>query len=534
MIGGSGTLGGEREGSQELDAQPASARRRGVRAAALLAGPWRALARGVRRVPRAGRACFLIAFVNAAIWGFVVPPFQVPDEVSHFAYVQYLAESGKPPLQRNEPPYSPQEATAIDELEVVPVIGFANQRGISDSAENEAVHRALARPESPTGGGGANAASNQPPLYYTLELVPYLLSPSHELLFRLMLMRLLSALLAACTVLTVFMFIRELLPKTRWAPTVGALVVAFQPTFDFIAAGVNGDNLLFLTASLTFYALLRAYRRGLTARRGAAIGAAVAAGVLAKLTFIALLPGIALAILLLAWRALPHGRRAALRSLATTIAIAVAPVALYAVLNVAVWHRGGGATAGGVAGATNSNLPGGGVVTWNETLDYIWQLYLPRLWFMNHAFFTQGQLIHTWFDGSIGRFGWLDYGFPAWVYSWAKDIFIGLLALALVGLWRLRRGIRELLPLGACFAVVALGLMAAIGYTGVRYQLSTGEQFAQARYLFPLICFYGLFVVLAAHAPPRRWAPVLGALLVVLAMTHGLFAETLTISRYYG
>jgi hypothetical protein len=27
---------------------------------------------------------------------------------------------------------------------------------------------------------------------------------------------------------------------------------------------------------------------------------------------------------------------------------------------------------------------------------------------------------------------------------------------------------------------------------------------------------------------------VLGGLLVVLAMAHGLFAETLTISRYYG
>ncbi|MHB2001588.1 MAG: DUF2142 domain-containing protein [Solirubrobacteraceae bacterium] len=472
--------------------------------------------------------------MNAAIWGFVVPPFQVPDEVSHFAYVQYLAEAGEPPPQRaGEPPYSPQEATAIDELEVVPVIGFSSQRGIFDAAENEALHRALAKPQSTKGGGGSNAASNQPPLYYALELVPYLLSPSHELLFRLVLMRLLSALLAACTVLTVFMLIRELLPRTRWAPTVGALAVAFQPTFDFIAAGVNGDNLLFLTASLSFYALLRAYRRGFTARRGAWIGGAVAAGVLAKLTFIALLPGIALAILLLAWRALPAGRRDALRALATTVAIAVVPVGVYALLNVAVWHRGG-ITAGGVAGATNSRLPGGGVVTWNETLDYIWQLYLPRLPFMNHAFFTEGQLIHTWFDGSIGRFGWLDYGFPGWVYSWAKDIFIGLIALALIGLWRLRGGVRALLPLGACFAVVALGLMAAIGYTGVRYQLSTGEQFAQARYLFPLIAFYGLFVVLAAHAPPRRWAPALGALLVVLAMTHGLFAETLTISRYYG
>jgi hypothetical protein len=45
---------------------------------------------------------------------------------------------------------------------------------------------------------------------------------------------------------------------------------------------------------------------------------------------------------------------------------------------------------------------------------------------------------------------------------------------------------------------------------------------------------YGLFVVLVAFSAGRRWAPALGAAIVVLAMAHGLFAMTLTISRYYG
>ena len=81
-------------------------------------------------------------------------------------------------------------------------------------------------------------------------------------------MRLLSALLAAGTVLAVFLFLRELLPSTPWAWTVGALMVAFQPMFDFIAAGVQGDNLLFFASTLTFLMLTRAYRRGLTTKRG--------------------------------------------------------------------------------------------------------------------------------------------------------------------------------------------------------------------------------------------------------------------------
>jgi 4-amino-4-deoxy-L-arabinose transferase-like glycosyltransferase len=346
-------------------------------------------------------------------------------------------------------------------------------------------------------------------------------------------MRLVSALLAAGTVLAVFMFLRELLPRSPWTWTVGALMVAFQPTFAFLAAGVQGDNLLFLTTTLTFLMLLRAYNRGLTMRRAIVIGAVVAAGLLAKLTFIALLPGIALGILLLAWRALPEGRTRALKMLGTAVAVAAIPVALYALLNVTVWNRSSPA-AGAISGATSSALPAGGLITLHQTLDYTWELYLPRLWFMHHAYFSEYPLWNTWLNGSIGHFGWLDYTFPGWVYTDGRYLLYALAALALTGLVQLRRGVRRMLPIFVCFAVAAVGLLGAIGYAGIRYRMSSGYPFEQARYLFPLLAFYALFVVLAARGAGRRWGPVLGAALVLLAMAHGLFAETLTISRYYG
>jgi len=502
---------------------------RGRRLAARAPG---AIAAMVRRVPRAGRVCFLIAFVNAAIWGLVVPPFQVPDEIAHFGYAQYLAETGEPPPQGAGAQYSPQEQATLEKLGFFGVIGRAENRGILTAAEDRAL-RKVTSSTNPVGQGGADSVTNQPPLYYALEAIPYWLSPSNEILVRLFFMRLLSALMAACTVLGVFMFIRELAPGSPWTWTVGALAVAFQPTFDFMAAGVQGDNLLFLTSTLTFLMLLRAYRRGFTMRRAAIIGAVVAAGTLAKLTFIALLPGIAVGLLVLCWRALPQGRAQALRALAVAALVAAVPVALYALLNVTLWHRGS-PTAGGLAGATHSSLPSGGVVTMNETLDYIWQLYLPRLGFMHHNFFPANPLWPTWFDGSIGHFGWLDYTFPAWVYTDARWVLYVLLALAVLGVYRLRSHIRGLLPIFATFAVMTVGLLGAIGYSGIRYRLTTGETFEQARYLFPLVALYALFLVLAARGAPRRWAPALGVAIVVLAMAHGLFAETLTISRYYG
>lgn len=488
----------------------------------------------VWRVPKAARACFLIAFVNAVIWGLVVPPFQVPDEIAHFGYAQYLAQTGAPPPQKVAPPYSEEEQLTLQDLEFFNVIGHPQLRGILDKGEDRALRAALATHPSARGPGGATSVTNQPPLYYALEAIPYWLSPSSNILTRLVLMRLLSALLAAGTVLAVFMFLRELFPRTPWSWTVGSLAVAFQPTFAFIAAGVQGDNLLFLASATTLWLLLRAYRRGFTLARAGAIGAAVAVGLLAKLTFIPLIPGIGLALALLAWReARLRGRGEALYSLLAAVLVAAVPYGIYALLNVYAWHRGG-PTAGGIAAATNSALPNGTTITLKQTLDFTWQLYLPPLWFMHHRFFPAYPGWEIWLDGLIGHFGWLDYTFPQWVYKYGLDIFYALAALAAVGLFRLRARLLGMLPIFLCFGVMGLGLLASIGYTGIRYQAATGARFEQARYLIPMIALYGAFVVLAAKGAGRRWAPLLGGVLVVAAMAHGLFAETLTISRYYG
>jgi 4-amino-4-deoxy-L-arabinose transferase-like glycosyltransferase len=343
--------------------------------------------------------------------------------------------------------------------------------------------------------------------------------------------------MAAGTVLAIFMFLRELLPRTAWAWTVGALMVAFQPMFAFMGAGVNGDNLLFLASALTFFAIARAWQRGLTMRRSAAIGGALAIGVLAKLTFLALLPGAALALLLLAWRARPAGWAQALQRLALGVGVAAAPVALYLLLNATVWSRGS-ALAGGLGGVSNSvaaaGTPGG--VAWHKLVDYAWELYLPRLPFMNHVYFPTGYPLWTiWLNGAVGYFGWLNYAFPAWVYDDFRIVVYVLAALALVGLWRVRAAVRPLLGLIASYALMALVLLAVIGYLSAQAGLTPPYYlFPQARYLFPLLALYALAIVLATKALPPRLAPVLGALLVALAMAHNLFAQTLTISRFYG
>ena len=58
------------------------------------------------RIPRAARWCALVAFLNALVWSLVTPPFHVPDETVHVAYVQYLAETGKIPNKPGQSVFS--------------------------------------------------------------------------------------------------------------------------------------------------------------------------------------------------------------------------------------------------------------------------------------------------------------------------------------------------------------------------------------------------------------------------------------------
>ncbi len=487
----------------------------------------------LRRIPRAGWAVFVIGFVNVAIWTAVIPPFQVPDETGHFAYAQYLAETGQPPPQGPVAQFSPEEYVALANLFFFDVIGHQQERGVITPAEDRSLRAALAAGPSRSGPGGASSITNQPPLYYALAAIAYRASPSADILDRLELIRLVSALLAGLTVLAVFLFVREVFPASPWAWTVGALVVAFQPQFAFVSAGVQGDSLLFFASAATFLAVIRAYRHGLTRRRGVWIGLAAAVGLLGKLTFVAFVPGIVVAVGLIVWQTRREQRRRAAGGAGVAAAVAGIPVVAYAILNATVWHRGG-PTAGGFAGAATAALPGHRTISLRESLDYTWELYLPKLPFMNHAYFSYSPVRQIFFDGAIGRFGWLDYGFPAWVYPLAEKGFVVLGALALIGLWRSRRELLALWPVAIGFGVMAVGLMGAIGFAGIRYLTATGLPFEQARYLFPLMAIYAVFIVLVCRAAPRRWAPALGGLVVVLAMAHGLFAELLTVSRYYG
>jgi Predicted membrane protein (DUF2142) len=477
-----------------------------------------------RRIPKAAWICAAVACANAVCWSILTPPFQIPDEPAHFAYTRQLAENHRLPTS-SAFSFSAEEETALGDLHQPEVRRQPQNVTISTQAEQRRLQSDLARHLSRSGTGAAGGASTDPPLYYLIEAVPYALGSPGTILSQLELMRILSALMAGLTALFAFLFVRETLPGVPWTWTVGGLGVALAPTLGFMSGAVNPDALLATVCAALFYLLAHAFRAGLTRRLAVAIGIATAVGLLTKINFIGLIPGVVLGLIVLTARARRAGRREALANLVLALALAASPAAIYILTQILADRP-----ALGVVSATLGSGPGLGSVA-NE-LSYVWQYYLPHLPGMSDLFPGISISRQVWFDKSVGLYGWTDTSFPVWADNVALVPACVILALCMRALLTARHALRRRLAEASVYFAIVVGLLTVIALSNY---VAPGEllAYAQPRYLLPLIALGGGAVALAALAGGRRWGPALGVLIVVLALAHNIFSQLLVVGRYY-
>jgi len=490
--------------------------------------PWHRL---FCRLPIAGWAVTSAALSLGLAWSLLIPPFQVADETSHVAYVQYFAETGLLPTERpGTAPYSEDENATLGAIGFGRIIGRSAEKVISTAAEERAL-RKLERQELPkVGAGNATTASANPPLYYTLQAPIYLATSHGGLLTQVAAMRLLSVLLTALSVLMAYLFCRELLPRSPWSWSAGALACAFQPVVGFTGAGVNPDSLLIFASTGVLLTAARLIRRGLTIRAGLAFAAFVITGLLTKPLFFSLVPAVVCALALAAFRSRRDGSDIR-RPLVVTSLVAVVPLLAYLTLAAGplkhpyfaiATNVGGGALSGG-AGAESSMM---------KQASFVLQLFLPRLPLLTDLI-PGHPFRDVWLNGLAGVFGWVDYQVPAsrvTVFVWS---FYGALAAALVALVRCGKALVPHLALAFVCLVALAGVLGAVGVTDYQAFLSGSARFQQARYLLPLLALYGGLVALASKAlGPRVGKLVLPAFFVLVA-AHTMTAMILTADRYY-
>lgn len=456
-----------------------------------------------------------LAFGSAAAWSGVTPLFQASDELSHAAYVQVLAELGHPPRDRRNTGELPGELACW-----AAVVRLNEARFF----EPERPPWRLPRRDPCAGKERKRDAAQyqavQPPAYYALASAGYSAGSLLErsLAERLLLARLVSALLAAVTVLSAFLLVREAFRRSPWPARAGALAAGLQPVMMFNHSTVNSDALVFAAATGAAAVLARIWRRGPTVRRALLLGAVLGIGAIGKITFLLVIP-IALTVLvavLLMQRATPVARRALL--LGITLVVAAAPTTLYALLGDAIVEPSVQSEDNFAPRLAENKL---------RIASFVWQSMLPALPFMEDRF--PGAPPPGWYGmltGPTSRLGWWDdYGIASPFSTLLLAASAGLVLWALVAAAR-RRAWRPAL-------VVAVG--AAVAYSvGLLVVLYTPSGFqVQGRYMGVLTCLWALAAGTAvASLPIHRQGPAAALLALVMLGWTGLAFEA-TLSRWY-
>jgi 4-amino-4-deoxy-L-arabinose transferase-like glycosyltransferase len=469
-----------------------------------------------------------VALLLGVAWALVTPPFQAPDENAHFGYVQSLAERFALPGDPKRPIFSTEQALASSLSNADQAPGDVDTK-MEWSAN--AYHRwqaldARLPASGRSNGGGPNPAQANPPLYYLYEAGAYRLAEGGNVLTRLEVTRLASVVWMLVTVTAVWLLAGEAFGRDRLLQTAAAGVPALAPMVGFVSASVSPDAMLYAAWSVVLWLGVRLLRRGATPARAGALLAATGLACVVKATSYALLPAVALALVVGLHRARPLALRRGL-----TIA---GGAAAGLVMTLGVWiavahalHRAAAAQVGQVAGGTRASLSVRGLGS------YLWQFYLPRLSFQ-HDFGLNAPVVPAydiWFKQSWAAFGWLEVTFPGFVYVVLLVGSVAVIAAALVALWRARRTV-DWAPV-AFLALAVLVLFAGLHWTEYRYLAARLPQFNSGRYLLPMIGAAGLVFgqSLTILRPPARRVAVAAAFGCLFALDVAALA--LMLGRFY-
>ena len=485
----------------------------------------------MRRPPSGLAGLLLTVMVVGIIWALLVPPWQTPDEVQHYAYAQDLAENFRlPQFPRSTPGGLPQ---------------VSSDQGIADNAvgaSRGAFYPQSTPPEwnpavwtaylaavrihpgpSRSNGGGPNPAATNPPLAYLYADVGYFLDYGGTAFGRLYSMRLWSVLLLVLNALAGWLLAGEILGRKRLPQLACGAVAGLTPMETFIGTSVNPDALMVPLWTFALWLGARVIIRRAMIRDVVALCAVAAAAVLTKATSYALVPAVVLA-LFAGWFRRPREQR--LRALPQ---IGVASLAL--VVPVLGWV--GLATALGRS-AINTVAAGTRPAPFSvgQFLSYLWQFYLPRLPGMTPVRWISGLGVYEiWIKQGTGVFGWLTVTLPAWVYA-ATVACLGAFGIVVMWFVAKLRSSTALWLLGF-LALALLTLLGGIHLTDYRSEINGDGPVLQGRYLLPIIGLVGLAVGLVVSRLPERFRPGASAAVLLLLLTLQTLSMSAVIKAFY-
>jgi 4-amino-4-deoxy-L-arabinose transferase-like glycosyltransferase len=461
-----------------------------------------------------------IAVLAALAWICVLPPVQGPDEDSHVAYAQRVAETGEIPWSEVNPPaadpglpYATELAYALTFGAVTPSWGnpFARPGRTDADARIWEAQDATLGPDAGADGGFTPAMRN-PPLYYVYVAGPYAVASGGSMFDRIFVMRVANIPALLAVVVFTWLIAGELFGRRRWLQTLATLAVALQPQLLHMTAVVNPDVFLAAIWAAAFYVMTTIVKHGPTRGRLAWLGVLTLASCLTQGRGLAILLPVMVVLALVAWRQtrIDQGRmrRAAIAAIVPATLAGLATLVYYAI--------------GGDLSVDRVRQFG----------SYVWQFYLPRLPFMDTSI-SPSYGIGELFDRFVAGFAMLEATFPPGVLRFLKVTALVVAVLAVVGLVQRRRDVRRRLDLVIVYAAAVIGYVALLHAAAFRSLLTSPDPVITGRYLLSLIPLYGIAIALAVAWLPRRWAPVAGGAAVSGVLLLQLTAMGALFARFY-
>jgi hypothetical protein len=463
-----------------------------------------------------------IALIEGLVWCIVLPPLQGPDEISHFAYVQAIAETGAIPWHTGEPA-NPGKAYS-EEVEVASecsgLTGLA--QNLSARAPASVVDERICfadlnhLPRGARSDGGFTSAEKNPPLYYLYETVPYLAFRHSTFFTRSFAMRLANLPFLLALIVFTWLLAGELLLGLPRGPVLRALATAavvLNPQLTMLAATVNPDLLLAALWTAGLWLSVSIVRHGLTRARVGWLMAVCAMAAFTQGRGLPLIPLAAFTLAVAAWRRRRPTGYAVVASIAAG-GLAVLAGA-YLLLRYALRDD----------------------VTLSRTrgfLSYLWQFYLPKLGFMKPTIHPGYGVRQVFIDRFLGTFAQLEVTFsPATLDFLSRAAEVTAVA-AIVGLVVHRRRLARAPWVLAVLAVGALScllMLHAVAYSSLLTE--PGDPVITGRYLLPLLALYGVGIALALSWLPRALAAVLTGASVVGLSVLQLSALSILLERFY-
>jgi len=448
----------------------------------------------------------IVAFITlSATYSVVTPIFEASDELWHYPFVKHLADGRGLPVQDPDADQPWRQEGSQPPLYYALSALFTFWIDTSDAYEGVQGHPPLLWYNPHVDNGLVTADGNTNLVVHSQQEA----FPWHGTALAVHLLRLLSVLMGAATVLLSYLIALEVFPGREDLALGAAAVNGFTPMFLFISGAVNNDNLVVPLCSLALLLMIRLVRSNksqITNHNWSlvighlSLGFVLGLAALTKESALGLFPLALLAVAARIWH--QHRNTPLLKRFGLVIGHwSLVILAASAVSGWWYWR--------------NWRLYGD-PLGWNVFLDILGRRHPPatlhQLWGEREGF-----AMSYW-----GLFGGVNVPMDAWVYRLLN--LLAIVAALGVIIFLVRRLIRDRLrPEGWMEVVILLAWPSIVFVSLIRWALQTWS--SQGRLVFSAISALSILLFLGlSQFVPRRYTKVLtcliaGLMFVIAAIT---------------